>query len=144
MKNFLIPLGFEIVEANDGQEGLNKAYEVHPDLIVTDLVMPVMDGFELVRRLRKIPDFLKYPSLQYQRAFWKMTNPSYQKQVFIMRFCPSLCEPKISWNCYEYTWDCTGFMAVIRQLFPFKRRTKLTLPRQNSHQNYWWVPLKNN
>lgn len=53
--NLLEPLGFEIVEATDGQEGLNKAAEFHPDLIVVDLVMPVMDGFELICRLRQLP-----------------------------------------------------------------------------------------
>ena len=53
--NLLEPLGFEIVEATDGQEGLNKAAEFHPDLIVVDLVMPVMDGFELIGRLRQLP-----------------------------------------------------------------------------------------
>ncbi len=53
--NLLEPLGFEIVEATDGQEGLNKAAEFHPDLIVVDLVMPVMGGFELICRLRQLP-----------------------------------------------------------------------------------------
>jgi CheY-like chemotaxis protein len=53
--NLLQPLGFEIVEANNGQEGLDKAIEWLPDLILADLVMPVMDGFELIRRLRREP-----------------------------------------------------------------------------------------
>ncbi len=53
--NLLEPLGFEIVEATDGQEGLNKAAEFHPDLIVVDLIMPVMDGVELIGRLRQLP-----------------------------------------------------------------------------------------
>ncbi|HEY9827189.1 MAG TPA: response regulator [Stenomitos sp.] len=51
--NLLQPLGFEILEAMNGQEGLAKAAECRPDLILADLVMPVMDGFELIRRLRK-------------------------------------------------------------------------------------------
>lgn len=53
--NLLQPVGFEIVEANNGQEGLDKAREWLPDLILVDLVMPVMDGFELIRRLRSEP-----------------------------------------------------------------------------------------
>lgn len=53
----LQPLGFEIVEATDGQDCLNKAAEFKPDLILTDLVMPVMDGFEATRRIRNSPDF---------------------------------------------------------------------------------------
>lgn len=53
--NLLDPIGFEIVEANNGQEGLSKAEEFQPDLIITDLVMPVMDGFEMMRRLGQSP-----------------------------------------------------------------------------------------
>ena len=49
---FLQPLGFEVIEAIDGQEGLTQA-EIHrPDLIITDLAMPTMDGYEFLRQLR--------------------------------------------------------------------------------------------
>ncbi|NJP10693.1 MAG: response regulator [Leptolyngbyaceae cyanobacterium RU_5_1] len=54
---FLAPLGFEIVEAENGQQGLVKAAEFEPDVIFMDLVMPVMDGFEATRQLRRSPDF---------------------------------------------------------------------------------------
>ena len=50
--NCLQPLGFELLEASNGVEGLEKATECNPDLIITDLVMPVMDGFEMMRRIR--------------------------------------------------------------------------------------------
>ncbi|NEQ89126.1 MAG: response regulator, partial [Moorea sp. SIO2I5] len=50
--NVLQPLGFELWEASNGVEGLEKATEFNPDLIITDLVMPVMDGLEMMRRLR--------------------------------------------------------------------------------------------
>lgn len=53
--HLLAPLKFEILEATDGQDCLNKAREFKPDLILIDLVMPVMDGFETVRQLRQNP-----------------------------------------------------------------------------------------
>ena len=53
----LSPIGFELDEAFDGEAGLQKAVEFQPDLIIADLVMPVLDGFEMTRRLRLSPQF---------------------------------------------------------------------------------------
>jgi len=53
--NLLTPIGLEMCEASNGQEGLDKVKSFNPDLIITDLVMPVMDGFEMIRCLRKSP-----------------------------------------------------------------------------------------
>ncbi|HEY9602997.1 MAG TPA: PAS domain S-box protein, partial [Allocoleopsis sp.] len=55
--NLLEPLGFELAKAANGQEGLEKALEVQPDLILADLVMSVMDGYEMTRQLRQFPSF---------------------------------------------------------------------------------------
>jgi len=44
--------GYEVLVARDGREGLDSAMGEHPDLIVTDIMMPVMDGFEFTRRIR--------------------------------------------------------------------------------------------
>jgi signal transduction histidine kinase/DNA-binding response OmpR family regulator len=57
----LEPLGFILYEASNGEEGLRQAVEIKPDLIFTDLVMPVLDGFELTRQLRKFSEFQTVP-----------------------------------------------------------------------------------
>jgi CheY-like chemotaxis protein len=44
--------GFAVEEARDGREALHKASEPLPDIIITDLAMPIMDGWETIRRLR--------------------------------------------------------------------------------------------
>lgn len=44
--------GYEVITASDGEEGLEKAVRVRPDLLITDVMMPKMDGWELVRALR--------------------------------------------------------------------------------------------
>jgi signal transduction histidine kinase/CheY-like chemotaxis protein len=57
--NLLEPIGFEVIEAQDGQEGLDKTFEFEPDLIISDLAMSMMDGHEMIRQLRQIPQFQK-------------------------------------------------------------------------------------
>ncbi len=51
--NLLEPLGFILLEAENGQEGLDKIKKTLPDLVIVDLQMPVMDGFTLVKQLRQ-------------------------------------------------------------------------------------------
>ena len=59
--NLLAPLGFELKEASNGKEGLEKAKQFQPDLIITDLLMPQMDGFEMIRQLRESSQFSSVP-----------------------------------------------------------------------------------
>lgn len=56
LHGILEPLGFEIIEAVNGQEEIEKAQEMKPDLILTDLVMPVVTGFEAVQKIRQMPE----------------------------------------------------------------------------------------
>jgi len=53
--------GYEVMEANDGREALECIEEFRPQLVVTDLMMPVMDGVELIQRLRADPKTAELP-----------------------------------------------------------------------------------
>ncbi len=59
--DLLQPLGFEMIEAGNGQEGLEKLLNFHMDLVIADLVMPIMDGFEMTRRIRALPELKNIP-----------------------------------------------------------------------------------
>ncbi|MCK5719017.1 MAG: response regulator, partial [Thiomargarita sp.] len=56
LHGMLEPLGFEIIEGINGKEEIEKAQAMKPNIILTDLVMPVMTGFEAVQEIRKIPE----------------------------------------------------------------------------------------
>jgi len=59
--NMLEPLGFQIVEASDGQAGYELAQKHRPDLIITDVIMPEMTGLEMTMKLRQLPEFAEIP-----------------------------------------------------------------------------------
>ena len=52
----LKPQGFVIYQACDGREGLKSMYELHPDLIILDVMMPEIDGWDVCTRLRELSD----------------------------------------------------------------------------------------
>jgi signal transduction histidine kinase/CheY-like chemotaxis protein len=61
MVSMLEPLGFKVILAENGQEEVDKAQEICPDLILTDLVMPVKTGFEAVAEIRQLDTIKNLP-----------------------------------------------------------------------------------
>lgn len=53
LRDKLIREGFNVLEAKNGEEGLRVALREHPDLILLDIIMPVMDGMTMLKRLRE-------------------------------------------------------------------------------------------
>lgn len=52
---------YEVIVAYDGDEGLAKARQEKPDLIILDIIMPVKDGFRAAEQLKKDPELSKIP-----------------------------------------------------------------------------------
>jgi CheY-like chemotaxis protein len=53
--------GMEVIEAENGREAMEQAQSVFPDIIILDIHMPDMDGFEVVQALRKDARFARTP-----------------------------------------------------------------------------------
>lgn len=60
-QNLLTNMGYESVTAEDGAEAVEKAFELEPDLIITDVVMPKLNGFEVTEKLKDDPRTMYTP-----------------------------------------------------------------------------------
>ncbi|SRR5579871_2556901 len=61
LQRLLERAGYRVVAAEDGQASLTQAKQHHPDLVLMDLSLPDLDGWEAVRHLRKMPEFRATP-----------------------------------------------------------------------------------
>lgn len=55
LESILVAEGFGVIKASSGEEGYNIAVEIQPDLIILDLLMPGINGFEILKRLKEHP-----------------------------------------------------------------------------------------
>ncbi|MGE0002316.1 MAG: response regulator transcription factor [Fimbriimonadaceae bacterium] len=67
--------GYQVVTAYDGKEGLEKVKAEKPDLLVLDVMMPYMDGFEVLKSLRREPETESLPVIM-------LTAKAQDKDVF--------------------------------------------------------------
>lgn len=61
ISHYLREGGYTVINAVGAKEALNKVLEQKPDVIITDVVMPGMSGFELCRRIKNNPSTTKIP-----------------------------------------------------------------------------------
>ena len=63
LTSVLAGAGYNVTSANDGQQGLDTARTSDFDLVITDINMPEMNGFELLKSLRQLPEYTFKPIL---------------------------------------------------------------------------------
>jgi two-component system, chemotaxis family, chemotaxis protein CheY len=68
LKSALSEAGYEIQTAENGKDGLDLAISFNPNLILLDLLMPIMDGNTMLKHLRALPQFEKTPVIVLTNA----------------------------------------------------------------------------
>ena len=93
LHRMLSRLGFDVAQATDGEDCLHKAQEFLPDLILMDLLMPVMDGWEATRRLRQLPELKDSVILALSASVYETT-----RQESILAGCDNFLTKPIETN----------------------------------------------
>ncbi|XWK91811.1 MAG: CHASE2 domain-containing protein (plasmid) [Phormidium sp.] len=121
--DLLKPYGFELIEASDGVEGLKQAAIAKPDLILTDLVMPKMDGFEMIRQIRNTPELQKIPIIAMSANTFSVNK----QQKFLVSSDEFLSKPIQIPDLLEKLRVSLGIEWVIdRHIIESKTQTKPT------------------
>jgi two-component system cell cycle response regulator DivK len=61
LRDLLVGSGYDVIEAGDGAEGVAKAQDEQPDLILMDIQLPVLDGYEAARQIKATPRLAATP-----------------------------------------------------------------------------------
>lgn len=97
-RDFLVSLleysGFDLFEAANGAEALGIARREHPDLIITDVLMPAMDGFEFVRQLRADAKIEKTPVIFYTAQYHGPQDVKLAQACGVTSVLTKPCEPE--------------------------------------------------
>jgi len=90
--------GCEVTEAKDGQEGLERAKELKPELIISDALMPRMDGFEFLRKVKRDPDLRFVPFIFHSAVYTGVKDRGLALSLGAEAFISKPLEPEEFWQ----------------------------------------------
>lgn len=111
----LTPFGHEVLEARDGREGLEQARRHTPDLVVSDILMPTMNGYEFVSALRKTDAMRNVPIIFHSASFLDKETRSLGAACGVSHFILKPCEPD---KALEAIHDALGLRPEARRVAP--------------------------
>ena len=85
--------GFFVSSAREGKEALEKARQSPPDLIISDILMPGMDGFALCREWRQAPELKDIPFMFYTATYTDPQDKQFALDLGADRFLIKPMEP---------------------------------------------------
>ncbi|MEE9618500.1 MAG: response regulator, partial [Anaerolineae bacterium] len=108
--------GHEVVAARDGAEALDKARRDPPDVIIADILMPVMDGFTLCREWKKDPQLQDIPFVFYTATYTDPKDEEFALSLGAERFIVKPAEPDV-------------FMEMVQEVIKNHEAGRLVAPR---------------
>src|SRR5687768_9043101 len=103
LESMLHGFGYEVVSAHNGIEALQKLREGGIDLIITDILMPQMDGFELCHQVKHHPTFRDIPFIFYTATYTERKDEELGLRLGASRFIIKPVEPE-------------RFLAIIKEV----------------------------
>lgn len=94
LKVMLEKSGYDTVTADNGEQALVAARQTPPDLIVSDILMPVMDGFTLCREWKRTPDLQRIPFVFYTATYTDPRDEEFALSQGADRFIAKPIEPE--------------------------------------------------
>ena len=94
-RDHLSHCGFRTVDAHNGHQALEKARELHPDAVVTDLAVPGIDGFEFCRALQQDSDTRTIPIIAVTGRPEYLDEPDRFRQAGIAHVLTKPCDPDL-------------------------------------------------
>ena len=93
LRVILIQAGYNVIEANDGKEALEKLYENRVHLIISDILMPVMDGYMLCQACKKDDNLKDIPFVFYTSTYTEKVDEDFALKLGAARFLRKPTDP---------------------------------------------------
>jgi len=103
LESLLKGSGYEVITAKDGAEALNKLKEEPVDMIISDILMPKMDGFQLCRECKKDDSLKKIPFIFYTATYTDKKDEEFALSLGAEKFIVKPQEPEVFLKVLEET-----------------------------------------
>lgn len=100
LRSLLELKGFQVLEANDGQQAIDTAVSKRPDLLLVQLKLPVVGGFTAIRRIRKHEELQAVPIIAIS-----FNNPTSNRNLALAAGCNAHIENPIEFDLLELLVD---------------------------------------